>query len=115
MKDSISTHVLDTTSGRPAAGLTVRLEALGLDGHWMEITHGATDVDGRISNLLGDDGIEAEGMYRMTFDVGEYFRTHGHASIYRQVPVVFVVDHCDGSFHIPLLLSPNGYTTYRGR
>ena len=115
MKDSISTHVLDTTSGRPAAGLTVRLEALGSDGQWMEVTHGATDVNGRISNLLGGDGIVPDGMYRMTFDVGDYFRSHGHASIYRQIPVVFVVDEHDGSFHIPLLLSPNGYTTYRGK
>ena len=106
----ISTHVLDTARGHPAAGVPVVLEHDGGDG-WEELARAVTDSDGRVRELLAGD--LHDGRYRLTFDTGQYFRTVGDAAFYPEVSVVFTVAG-GGHYHVLLLLSPFGYTTYRG-
>jgi len=107
---SISTHVLDTTRGRPAAGIPVTLEFQGLDRKWEQVGRGLTDSDGRLGNLL-DSGAAAlvRGVYRLTFDVESY-----QTGFYPNIVVLFRVDNPEEHYHIPLLLGKFGYTTYRG-
>ncbi len=116
---TFSTHVLDATTGRPAAGIWVRLERRRADGGWAPAAEGRADADGRL-RLPGDlepgvepDGLEA-GVYRVTFGTGAYFEARGSASFYPEVAVTFAAavpgEHC----HVPLLLSPFAYSTYRG-
>jgi 5-hydroxyisourate hydrolase len=106
---SISTHVLDTTMGRPATGIAVKLERREGDS-WVLVGSGATDGDGRCRNLAEN---AVTGMYRLTFDTGAYLARNGRKSIYPEIPITFV---CDGEahYHLPLLLSDHSYTTYRG-
>ena len=106
----ISTHVLDTARGHPAQGVPVTLEHDG-GGGWQELARAATDDDGRIRELVA--GELADGHYRLTFDTAAYFRVVGDAAFYPEVSVVFTVAG-GGHHHVPLLLSPFGYTTYRG-
>jgi 5-hydroxyisourate hydrolase len=101
----VSTHVLDNALGRPAAGVAVRL--LGPGG--TELAAGVTDADGRIAPLA--DGLAA-GTYRLIFDTGRYFAAGGRPVFYPEVAVSFAAGQ--GDHHIPLLLSPYAYTTYRG-
>jgi len=107
----ISTHVLDTARGRPASGVAVTLEVLGQDG-WRELASGTTDADGRIAPLL-PGGAPAAGAYRLRFATGDYFRGLGAAAFYPEV-VVHVRLEPGTKYHLPLLLSPFGYSTYRG-
>jgi 5-hydroxyisourate hydrolase len=100
---SLSTHVLDATSGRPAAGVVVRLEGAGGD----RIAEATTDADGRVGKLAAD--LDA-GVYRLVFDTGAYFPQ----TFYPQVVVTFRVDGPEQHYHVPLLLSPFAYSTYRG-
>jgi len=100
---TLSTHVLDATSGRPASGVAVRLESL--DGTVLVET--GTDADGRVATLA--DGL-APGGYRLVFDTGGYFPR----TFYPQVVVTFTVDGPEQHYHVPLLLSPFAYSTYRG-
>jgi 5-hydroxyisourate hydrolase len=118
---TISTHVLDSMTGVPAAGVTVVLEALGAgddpaDGEWRVARHGVTDADGRLrfsSDMEGgSEGGLAAGEYSLTFGTGEYFRQRGIRSFYPKVTVTFTVT--SGHYHVPLLLSPFAYSTYRG-
>ena len=106
----ISTHVLDTARGHPAEGVPVVLDREGGAG-WEEIARAVTDEDGRVRELVAG-GIE-DGRYRLTFDTAQYFRVVGEAAFYPEVSVVFLVTG-GGHHHVPLLLSPFGYTTYRG-
>jgi 5-hydroxyisourate hydrolase len=106
----ISTHVLDTARGHPADGVPVVLEHDGGDG-WEELARAVTNSDGRVRELLA--GALQDGRYRLTFDTAQYFRTVGAAAFYPEVSVVFTVAG-GGHHHVPLLLSPFGYTTYRG-
>jgi 5-hydroxyisourate hydrolase len=106
---TLSTHVLDTSSGRPAAGVVVRVEAFTGDG-WRPVATGTTDEHGRIGDMLGSEVLE-RGEYRLTFEVGGYL---GPDAFYPEVAVVVRVAAPDEHHHIPLLLSPFGYTTYRG-
>jgi 5-hydroxyisourate hydrolase len=111
---TLSTHVLDATTGRPAAGVQVRLEHGG-DGGWEPAGHGHTDADGRLR--LAGDGSGAEfgpGVYRITFGTGGYFRARGVASFYPEVTITFEMTGRDEHYHVPLLLSPFAYSTYRG-
>ncbi len=110
----ISTHVLDTALGKPATGVPVRLEGRESSGHWAALGVSRTDQDGRCSQLLPDDAALSPGLYRLVFDTKTYFAYQKVSSLYPVVEITFEV--CDGElhFHIPLLLSPNGYTTYRG-
>ena len=108
----ISTHILDTSLGRPAANVAVRLYR-DRDGSWQEIGSGHTDRDGRCKTLLGELPLAAAG-YKLKFDVGVYFRDLGIATLYPYVEIVFTVADPLQHYHIPLLLTANGYTTYRG-
>jgi 5-hydroxyisourate hydrolase len=104
----ISTHVLDTARGRPAPGVAVTLEQ-GPD--WVEVGSGSTGDDGRIAEV-GSPG--APGSYRLRFATGAYFESAGTAAFFPEVTVQFTVERPEEHFHVPLLLSPFGYSTYRG-
>jgi 5-hydroxyisourate hydrolase len=114
---AITTHVLDTSIGRPAAGLRVVLERRGTNSEWRILGHGETDEDGRHTLMDDHTALEA-GIYRLVFDTREYFEARGAHTLYPSVIIIFEVVE-DGARHaarnhIPLLLSPFGYTTYRG-
>lgn len=110
----ISTHVLDTAKGKPAAGVPVRLERQESSGKWLLLGASQTDQDGRCAQLLPDSAAVVEGMYRLTFDTESYFAKCGVEGLYPAVEIFFRARNGETHFHIPLLLSPNGYTTYRG-
>jgi 5-hydroxyisourate hydrolase len=110
----ISTHVLDTTRGKPAKGVSVRLARLEVSGDWSAVAEGRTDQDGRCSELLSGDQLLRAGLYRLTFDTESYFNAQKIDGLYPLVEITFQVRQGESHFHIPLLLSPNGYTTYRG-
>jgi 5-hydroxyisourate hydrolase len=112
-RSPITTHVLDTALGRPARGLAVKLEVLDGGGAWSELAARTTDGDGRVGDLLPPGRLEAR-VYRLTFDTGAYLRAGGRPAFYPRVEVLFHVDAPDEHHHIPLLLSPFGYSTYRG-
>jgi 5-hydroxyisourate hydrolase len=105
---TVTTHVLDTALGQPAAGVAVRLERA--DG--AEVASGVTDPGGRVGDL-GPDGL-APGTYRITFDTGAYFGRDGRRAFYPEVTVTFVIEEGGGHYHVPLTLSPFAYSTYRG-
>jgi 5-hydroxyisourate hydrolase len=109
----LSTHVLDTAVGRPAAGIAVRLE-VEEGGDWRELAAHATDADGRVSPLLPAGTALAAATYRLTFDVAAYLAARGGSGFYPYVTIVFTVRDAAQHHHVPLLLSPYGYSTYRG-
>jgi 5-hydroxyisourate hydrolase len=114
---AITTHVLDVARGRPAAGVPITLdlaESGGADASWRRLGHGVTDRDGRLRDLLADGERPAIGVYRLTFDTAAYFAAAGQESFYPLVQVVFRLTRPDEHHHVPLLLSPFGYSTYRG-
>ena len=131
---AITTHVLDTARGRPAAGVPITLEvratvppdaqaASSLDGQsaqsaqsagWTMLGRGVTDNDGRLRTLLPAGAPLAEGFYRLTFDTGSYFAGLGLSGFYPEVIVIFEIQDPAQHYHVPLLLSPYGYSTYRG-
>ncbi len=111
---TLSTHVLDTSSGRPAEGLSVLLERQAEGSLWQEVARGSTDADGRARELLPAGESLAPGIYKLTFDTSAYFASHGLRGFYPFVAVVFVIDAAREHYHVPLLLSPYGYSTYRG-
>jgi 5-hydroxyisourate hydrolase len=111
---AITTHVLDTARGRPATGVTVVLEMQDPQGVWQRLGQGTTDEDGRLITLLSHDDKLATGIYRLTFETRKYFATHHTEGFYPQVSVVFEVREPSQHYHVPLLLSPYGYSTYRG-
>jgi 5-hydroxyisourate hydrolase len=110
----ISTHVLDTALGKPAKDVPVRLERQEKSGAWSLLSASCTDQDGRCNQLLQEDTGLPAGAYRLTFDTQSYFAAAKIAALYPLVEVTFQVRDGESLFHIPLLLSPNGYTTYRG-
>lgn len=111
---TLSTHVLDTSLGLPAQDLALTLEQQNPDGNWRELARARTNTDGRVPALLPPGTAMAQGIYRLTFDTAGYFRARKSPGFYPYVQVVFELtsstDHC----HVPLLLSPFGYSTYRG-
>lgn len=109
---SITTHVLDTARGEPAAGVLVRLETRSGEG-WRELGSGRTDGDGRAGDLVRESRLEP-GTHRLRFATGEYFDALGIESFHPEVTVVFRIGDPDRHYHVPLLVSPFGYTTYRG-
>lgn len=109
----ITTHVLDVSLGRPAANVSVILEAQSPSGNWTEAARGATDTDGRLREWATAKTLQA-GTYRLTFDTRAYFAGRKMLSLYPQVVIVFEVRDTEEHYHIPLLLSPFGYSTYRG-
>lgn len=110
---AITTHVLDTSIGQPAAGVAVVLKRLQDDGKWHQIAAGATDADGRLNDLLAPNSL-VDGRYRLSFATAEYFQRRSVSTLYPQVSVEFQVIDDSEHYHIPLLLSPFGYSTYRG-
>lgn len=111
MSSTITTHVLDTALGRPAAGVSVRLEQDGADG-WAAIDAGVTDADGRIG-AIGPASAPA-GNYRLTFDTGGYFGADGRECFFPEVTVTFTITDPTSHYHVPILLSPFSVSTYRG-
>jgi len=112
MSNPLTTHVLDTASGRPAAGLPISLER-SVDGGFEPIGSGTTNSDDRLGSPLVTDGWCA-GVYRIRFDTGAYFEANGTPGFYPYVEVVFEVRNPEEHHHVPLLLSPYGFSTYRG-
>lgn len=110
----ISTHILDLTSGKPAANVPVRLEKQNSSGDWLLLNSSRTDQDGRCADLLIRDETLSASVYRLIFDTGDYFEQQKISALYPVVEVTFRAQEGESHFHIPLLLSPNGYTTYRG-
>jgi 5-hydroxyisourate hydrolase len=118
---TISTHVLDTSLGKPAAGVPVLIERVrdpkGNDAHDLrDVTIGAgtTDDDGRLRDFLTAGGALSQGVYRLRFDVAEYFKMTSRETFYPEVAVLFRVGAADEHYHVPVLISPFGYSTYRG-
>jgi 5-hydroxyisourate hydrolase len=107
---SLSTHVLDAVSGQPAAGMPVALERQTGDG-WRPLGDGVTDADGRLRDLA-PDGLDL-GVHRLVFATGEYFAATGQTGFYPEVTVAFTVTE-ERHYHVPLLLSPYAFSTYRG-
>lgn len=112
---NISTHVLDTARGLPAPGVPVVLDREQSDGvASVFIAKGETDADGRVKALLPPGEVLAAGVYRLRFDTGKYFASIGVAAFYPSVEVRFTVRDASRHHHVPLLLNPFGYSTYRG-
>ena len=109
----ISTHILDTSLGRPAAQVPVTLAFLTNDA-WFTVNQAATDSDGRCKSLLPDTQTLQPGTYRIRFETSAYYKQHNLKGLYPYVEVAFTVSEGDQHYHIPLLLTANGYTTYRG-
>ncbi len=107
----ISTHILDTAKGSPAQGVRVTAERMSATGNFIAVGEGITDSSGRIPQLLVSEALQA-GVYRLTFSAGDYFGDT--AAFYSEITVQFLVRDPSTQYHIPLLLSPYGYTTYRG-
>lgn len=110
-RSPITTHVLDTSIGRPARGVAVTLERV--DGAAGVIAQGKTNDDGRVADLLAPGSLEA-GTYRITFATAPYFAERKVGCFYPEVSIVFTVDAPSEHYHVPLLLNPYGYSTYRG-
>jgi 5-hydroxyisourate hydrolase len=109
----ISTHVLDVSRGAPASDVLVRLERVSEDGSVSLLSEQRTNDDGRVASLLAGHALR-EGSYRITFFIAAYFRAHSLPVFYPEAQVMFVVSDAALHHHIPLLLSPFGYSTYRG-
>jgi 5-hydroxyisourate hydrolase len=109
----ITTHILDTSQGCPARGVVVRLELLR-DDAWIRVGEGVTDGDGRLRSLTSEDDALEAGTYRLRFDTAAYFAESGTPTFYPYVEIAFTVPEGGQHFHVPLLLNPFGYSTYRG-
>ena len=110
---AITTHILDTSRGRPAGGVSVVLEVRSDEG-WKILGQGRTDADGRLKNLLPADFNPEAGVYRLTFGTADYFAAERMESFYPEVSISFNVADAATHYHVPLLVSPFGYSTYRG-
>ena len=110
----ITTHILDTSSGVPAAGIPVVLERKTHSSGWQTVAEGITDIDGRIKDLLPAAEAFLPGHYRLIFDTSAYFAMRNIECFFPQVTIGFVVKDALQHYHVPLLLSPFGYSTYRG-
>ena len=109
----ITTHVLDISRGRPAVGIEVALQIRS--GHdWKELGKGLTDANGRCTTLMAENGQIEPGTYRLLFNVGIYYQTQRTEAFFGEIPVVFEVLRSEAQYHVPLLISPFGYSTYRG-
>jgi len=108
----LTTHILDTTLGKPAVGVSILLLQKVKD-EWVTLAQGKTNADGRISDLLRPEIVLEKGVYRMTFDTGNYFKNQNVVTFYPVVTVEFEVNDAT-HYHVPLLLNPFGYSTYRG-
>lgn len=110
-RSHVTTHILDTAAGKPAPGVAVSLWGSG-DGGWTRIGDGTTDDDGRVGSL-GPEQLEP-GTYRIDFATGEYFAASGTQTFFPAVSLTFALTDAGQHYHVPLLLSPFAYSTYRG-
>ena len=111
---TISTHILDTSRGRPAAGVRVTLEILNAGEGWSRLSEGVTDDDGRVKAFVLSEPQLGAGTYRLIFSVDAYFQALNQPSFYPEVTVNFLIEGGAEHYHVPLLISPYGYSTYRG-
>jgi 5-hydroxyisourate hydrolase len=109
----ISTHILDTALGRPASGVTITLACM-TNGVWSLLNDATTDADGRCKDLLPSTQTLQPGTYRVHFATADYYSQNNLKGLYPYVEIVFTVSDGEQHYHIPLLLTANGYTTYRG-
>lgn len=109
----VTTHILDTTLGKPAKGVFIVLEQNTMDNKWSQLGEGKTNSDGRLPDLLSSDIKLIPGTYRLIFDTASYFKTIGVKGFYPSVTITFELSD-DSHYHVPLLLNPFGYSTYRG-
>lgn len=121
MPSPITTHVLDTSRGRPAVGIPVhlskKLHHADAD-RWQILASAVTDADGRVGDFFADDPATPDhfgpGTYQLVFAVGDYLSSGGSSAFYSDIPIIFDVHDADEHYHVPLLLNPFGYSTYRG-
>ena len=106
--DPITTHILDLVTGRPAIGVSIKLFEAE-----QYLASGVTDVDGRLANWSGSVELKSS-VYKLVFAVGDYFRDQGHESFYEDIVIAFRASDLEDHYHVPLLLSRYGYSTYRG-
>ena len=111
---AITTHVLDTTAGRPGTGIPVILEHKTQSSGWETVADGITDDDGRMKDLLPQTEPLVPGHYRLTFETGAYFAMRNIECFFPLITIGFVVKDTAQHYHVPLLLNPFGYSTYRG-
>lgn len=109
----ITTHILDTSAGKPAAGVETELFIMKISNYWELLSSGITDKDGRIKDLLNENIKIQNGTYKMKFITKDYFEKNKIRCFYPSVEIIFEIDS-EEHYHIPLLLSPFGYSTYRG-
>ena len=109
----LSVHVLNLQDGLPSAGVNVTLEKQ-VDDKWVQIGKGVTNEQGRITALYPSDAVMEKGNYRVTFQTGEWFSKHETSTFFPEIPVIFKADGSVPHYHIPLLLSPYGFSSYRG-
>lgn len=114
----LTTHVLDTASGRPAAGVAISLNAIGADGAAILVSRHVTNADGRCdAPILSGETMKA-GVYELVFEIGAYFRAQGvtlaEPAFLDQIPIRFGLADATTHYHVPLLVSPYGFSTYRG-
>lgn len=113
MSSPITTHILDTSLGSPARGVPIALAIQTESGDFQSVGSGVTNDDGRVADLLAPGSLQV-GTYRIRFDTGTYFAQQSSAGFYPYVDVVFRIEVTDQHYHVPLLLNPFGYSTYRG-
>ena len=111
---AITTHILDTSRGRPATGVPVTLEIQSAERGWELLGKGETDADGRVRDLLSQGHVLMPGVYRIRFDTGSYFASQKIEGFYPEVSLIFTLRDATEHYHVPLLLNPYGYSTYRG-
>ena len=109
----ISTHILDTSLGKPAVSVPITLARL-TNEEWSTLNETSTDADGRCKHLLPETETLRPGVYRIHFETSAYYKQHQLDGLYPYVEIVFTVSEGEQHYHIPLLLTANGYTTYRG-
>lgn len=109
---SVSTHVLDIHRGRPAEGVPVTLDRKDGDS-FTRVKQASTDADGRVKELVPEGQLTA-GTYRITFDTATYFKAQGIEGFYPEASIAFIIRDANAHYHVPLLLSAHGYSTYRG-
>lgn len=112
-RSPITSHVLDVSLGKPAEGIRIILEKQS-GPEWSRLGEGSTNLDGRVENLLPEDHPLEVGVYRLNFETQAYFSKTGQQGFYPEVWIYFEVQHTAEHYHVPLLLSPFGYSTYRG-
>ena len=109
----LSVHVLNLENGLPSPGVNVTLEK-HVGQNWQPLAQGVTNEQGRIGELFPEKQAMEAGQYRVVFKTGEYFKKAGRDTFFPEIPVIFEVKNADQHYHIPLLLSPYGFSTYRG-